>query len=227
MAFDVLKRFLSDQPVPTRVLRGPFRGARVVMNPRHSMRKVLGLYEHELNSWLEKAMRRVARVVDVGANDGYFTFGAAAAFRRLGKTGEFIAIEPQLRHVDILRESIAVQHWHGARFQIVHAFAGRSVGDDMVTLDSLQVADRQNTLVKIDVEGAELEVMEGAHSWMAPSNLFMIEVHQQESFDRLSELAGQYGHELVQVIQRPLKLIGGEVRDPSNGWLVSQLSTIR
>ena len=40
-------------------------------------------------------MRRVSRVVDVGANDGYFTFGSAAAFRRLAKTGEIIACEPR------------------------------------------------------------------------------------------------------------------------------------
>jgi hypothetical protein len=62
----------------TRIWRGPFRSARIVMNPRNSLRKIFGLYEHELNDWLEQALRWVSRVVDVGANDGYFTFGSAA-----------------------------------------------------------------------------------------------------------------------------------------------------
>ena len=59
------------------------------------MRKMFEIYERELNSWLEQVLRRVTRVLDVGANDGYFTFGCAAAFGRLGKTGEIIAFEPR------------------------------------------------------------------------------------------------------------------------------------
>ena len=82
MAFSLLKTLLPDKPVATRILRGPFRGARIVMNPRESLRKIFGLYEHELNAWVEDALQRVTRVLDVGANDGYFSFGCAAAFRR-------------------------------------------------------------------------------------------------------------------------------------------------
>ena len=99
MSFSAFKQLLPNKPVRLRVLRGPFRGARIVMTPRNSMRKILGLYEWELNAWLVQALHRVTRVLDVGANDGYFTFGCAAAFRRLGNAGEIIAFEPQARHV--------------------------------------------------------------------------------------------------------------------------------
>ena len=106
MAFDLLKLLLPKRPMPTRIWRGPFRGACIVMNPRDSLRKILGVYEHELNPWLEQALRRVTRVLDVGANDGYFTFGCAAAFQRLGKAGEIVAFEPQDQHILKLRESL-------------------------------------------------------------------------------------------------------------------------
>lgn len=66
-----------------RVWLGPFRGASLLLNPRHSFRKVFGVYGHENNAWLERALRRVSRVIDVGAANGYFTFGCATAFRRL------------------------------------------------------------------------------------------------------------------------------------------------
>ncbi len=95
MIINTLKLLLPDHPVPTRILRGPFRNARIVMNPRHSLRKVFGLYEHELNGWLEQVLRRVNRMLDVGANDDYFTLGSAVAFRRLGKAGEIFAFEPR------------------------------------------------------------------------------------------------------------------------------------
>ena len=81
MVAEALKLFLPDRPLPMRIWRGPFRGARIVMNPRRSLRKMLGLYEHELNAWLELALGRAKRVIDIGANDGYFTFGSAAALR--------------------------------------------------------------------------------------------------------------------------------------------------
>src|SRR5438105_10277090 len=137
MPFDALKFFLSDHPVLIRVWRGPFRGARMVLDPRNSLRKILGLYEHELNGWLEQALHRVHRVLDVGANDGYFTFGCAAAFRRLGKAGEIIAFEPQARHVAQLRESAAAQTDTSVQIEIVEAFVGRKSKPGMIMLDTV------------------------------------------------------------------------------------------
>jgi hypothetical protein len=213
----------------TRIWRGPFRGARIVMNPRDSLRKIFGLYEHELNDWLEQALRRVSRVIDVGANDGYFAFGSAAAFRRLGKTGEIIACEPQDRHVAILRESVASQAQTGIRFEIVHALVGRELKPGIITLDSLQAAvddpnAKVSTLVKIDVEGAEMDVIAGGRSWLQPSNLFVIEVHQERFLDPLRALFAELGLRLMQVDQRPLWLLGRETREEKNWWLVSDVS---
>lgn len=221
--FSALKAFLPDHPVPMRIWHGPLRGARIVMNPRTSLRKAFGLYEHELNGWLEQALRRVTRVLDVGANDGYFTFGSAAAFRRHGTKAEIIAFEPQDRHVEVLRQSIAAQGPLDARFDIVHAMVGREVATGMTCLDALETADRRDTLIKIDVEGAEIDVIAGAQSWLEPSNLFVIEVHKEEF---LAPLKGQFaarGLKLVQVNQQPLPILGREERDVGNWWLVSDL----
>ena len=218
-----LKQVLPNHPVPLRVLRGPFRGARVVMNPRHSLRKVFGLYEHELNGWLRQALPRVSRVLDVGANDGYFAFGCAAAFTRRGVKGEVTCFEPQSRHVELLREGIAAQPSLDVRFEIVPAFAGREVGGGVTTLDALPRNARRNTLIKIDVEGAELDVIDGARSWMDGSNLFVIEVHAERYLDELQRTFKGHGLSLVQVNQRPLPLLGREDRDEANWWLVSDL----
>jgi methyltransferase FkbM-like protein len=231
MAFEFCKSVLPNRPMLTRIWRGPFRGARIVMNPRHSLRKMFGLYEHELNEWLGRALQRVTRVLDIGANDGYFTFGCAAAFRRLGKTGKIIACEPQDRHVAILRESVASQAQTGIRFEIVHALVGRELKPGMITLDSLRPAvddpsDKVSTLVKIDVEGAEVDVIEGGRSWLQPSNLFVIEVHQERFLDLLHELFAEQGLRFVQVNQHPLPLLGRETREEKNWWLVSNLSAL-
>lgn len=223
MTLNAFKQLLPNLPVPMRVWGGPFRGAVIVMNPRHSLRKVFGLYEHELNPWLEGALRRINRVLDIGANDGYFAFGCAAAFKRLRKTGEVIGFEPHVAHVRSLRESILAQGHTATRFEVIQTLVSCAVGNGMTTLDTLSIPDRRNTLVKIDVEGAEIDVVEGAQSWIGPSNLFLIEVHEESSLDRLKQTFAGHGHRLVQLNQRPLPLLGREARKETNWWLVSDL----
>jgi SAM-dependent methyltransferase len=216
-----LKAALPDRPVPMRVWRGPFRGARVVVNPRVSLRKLLGLYEHELNAWLEQALARVTRVLDVGANDGYFTFGCAAAFQRRGTAAEIVAFEPQPRHIAALRAAVDAQRASGINIEIVPALVGREERAGMTTLDALHRGNRTNTLIKIDVEGAELEVIAGAQRWLHPSNLFVIEVHRRPLLAELVQVFAARGLRLVQIDQHPLPLLGGDRRDTDNSWLVS------
>jgi FkbM family methyltransferase len=229
-----LKEFLPDRAVQTRIWRGPFRGARIWLNPRDSLRKIFGLYENELNRWLEETLRRVVRVIDVGANDGYFTFGCAAAFRRLGKGGEIIAFEAQPRYVALLRRTIAAQIRTAisVHLEIVQAFVGKELKQGMTTLDSVRwtlsdPAERTHTLIKIDVEGAELDVIEGGRSWLQPSNFFVIEVHKREFLSELKQIFAKSGHALIQINQRPLPFLGREDRDEKNWWLVSNLQQIR
>ena len=229
MAVPLIKAFLPNRAIPLWVWFGPFRGARIVMNPRHSLRKILGLYEPELNSWIETALRRVTRVIDVGANDGYFAFGCAAAFHRLGKRGSIVAVEPQKQHVHDLRASILRQAGKAVEIQIIEAMAGREAGPNQVTLDQLAGSFgleqlRQNTLIKIDVEGAELDVVAGAETWLHPGNHFLIEVHESAFVSALLETFAAHCVPLRQIHQRPLSLLGRESREPDNCWLVSELA---
>lgn len=205
-----------------RIWRGPLRGGRAVMNPRNSLRKIFGLYEHELNAWLELALRLTNRVIDVGANDGYFTFGCAAAFRRMQKRSEIVAFEPEAEHFRTLSESLRSQPRGLVEFKLIQSFVGAHESDGSKTLDSIQ-GTRENTLIKIDVEGAEEEVLAGASSWLNESNYFLIEVHKEHFLESIPRLFKSHGLTLDQINQQPLKLIGREMRDEENWWLVSRL----
>jgi len=231
MITGALKKVFPDHPIQVRIWRGPFRGARVVMNPRHSMRKIFGLYEHELNGWIDAALRRVNRVVDVGANDGYFTFGCAAAFHRLGKAGEIVVFEPLEQHFQTLQQSVSIQP-SGVQFTFKQSLVGREIQPGMTSLDSVQWKtgypdERKGVLVKIDVEGAEMEVLAGASSWLNPSNYFLIEVHQRSFIESIIRLFAEKDLALERVNQRPLALIGREGRAEENWWLVSRLDSLR
>jgi hypothetical protein len=229
MSFSFRNILLPDRARPMRILRGPFRNAVIVVNPRNSLRKLAGLYEHELNSWLEKAFPRINRVLDVGANDGYFAFGCAAALRRLGETGEIIAFEPDQQHAETLRKSVGIQRAGGARIRIVQALVGKNPGPGTTTLDAVQwetgddANARTRTLVKIDVEGAELDVLDGASSWLNSTNYFLIEVHDQHYLDRIARFFAARDLRLIRVDQRPLPLLGRERRSRENWWMLSDL----
>jgi hypothetical protein len=222
-----LRNFLPDRVQPIRILRGPFRGAIIAMNPRNSLRKLVGLYEHELNGWLKTVLPRVTRVLDVGANDGYFTFGCAAAFRRLGKMGEIVAFEPQQQHIDELQESLG-QQTGTTQIRLIQSMVSDAEKPGVRTLDSVKWergndSARSETLIKIDVEGAELEVLLGAQSWMNASNYFVIEVHQEPCLEQISRLFAEHQLRMIRIDQRPLPLLGREMRSKENWWLVSHL----
>jgi methyltransferase FkbM-like protein len=224
----LLKSLIPEESMPLRVLRGPFRGAIIEASPRNSFRKFLGIYEHELSGWIKQTLPRVQTVIDVGANDGYFTFGCAAAFRRLGKSGEVIAFEPVEQLFERLKGNAERQQDSQVRFSLHNSFVGSVVTPDMTTLDELArmrgpQKPPQNALIKIDVEGAELEVIAGASSWLNRANHFLIEVHWDETF--LANLKSTFfarGLKLKQIDQRALPILGHETRGRNQWWLVSE-----
>jgi len=237
MTVPFVKTLLPNHSIPLPILNGPFRGARIHLNPRCSMRKIFGIYEHELNGWIETVLPRVNTVLDVGANDGYFTFGCAAAFRRLGKSAKIIAFEPIKKHIEELQTSVENQPQDQIQFSLHNCLVGAEVKSGMMTLDALSeaipkgIADRidtsyaqDNALIKIDVEGAELDVIEGASLWLNPGNYFLIEVHHESFLEILTQKFLTHGIKLKQVNQQPLPFIGREMRSELNWWLVSDIS---
>jgi len=190
------------------------------------MRKVLGLYEAELNPWLAQALNRADLVVDVGANDGYFTFGCASAMRQQGRPVKILAFEPIAAHVQQLRRAQSHGNYTEDEIAIVSKRVGRVDDYDHVTLDAFSElrAASKAPLLKIDVEGAELDVLEGAFTWLSPDTLLVIEVHKLEYLDEIAQRFAPLVGALDRIDQQPLPVLGREMRDAANWWLVSRLS---
>jgi FkbM family methyltransferase len=153
-----------------------------------------GLYEPEETELLRKIVRKGAVVVDVGANIGWYTLLSA---HLAGKTGKIVAFEPEPSSFSLLKQSVkrngfdnvflfnnCVSNIEGerklwlskgnlGRHSIVSSAGTEAIDVEAVTLDiclsklEIQIVD----LLKIDVEGVEPEVLEGALNYLLSSKI--------------------------------------------------------
>ena len=160
-------------------------------------------------------------VVDVGANIGFFTrYFAAWA----GPAGRVIAIEPEVANFERLQSmlrskglsrtvvavhaaaaehagqvALTIDRYHPAG----HYLSSEGVPTRAVTVDDLvrQHADGPVSFIKIDVQGAELRVLQGAtHTLAASRPALLVELddpalrQQQASIEAVVEFLASYGY---------------------------------
>lgn len=140
-----------------------------------------GIWQRHLLMFMLSYLREGDIFVDVGANIGYFTIYAGL---RVGNTGQIHAIEPAadnagllaanldlngLSNVEIHRAAISDHCGRGTLFRSAFNSGSHSLIKKetlangptvpVVTLDSLLQGTRAPTLIKVDVQGAELQVL--------------------------------------------------------------------
>ena len=146
---------------------------------------------------IDEAIRPGATIVDVGANIGYNTVYAA---RRVGPAGRVVAIEPAADNLAVLRENIAANRLDNVVVRPTAAGRGHQVRDfflrgetsavnsffpesvyaavtsvEQVRVEPLdEIVDGDPDLVKIDVEGAELDVLAGMTRMLGASTVRLI-----------------------------------------------------
>lgn len=221
-----LKCFFQKHSVAAPVYFGAFRGSQLILNPSYSKRKILGVYEHILNPWLDRILPTVEVLWDVGANDGYFTYGCAHAMQKYQGSGAVVAFEPELMAQAGLRVPANWERYAATTFEFLPQFVGARCEERMVTLDQAW-GDRpslhsKRSLVKVDVEGAEVEVLQGATKLLRAPHHWVVEVHGDHLLDPVLQHFAD-AHRSVEVIPyRPHWLLGAEARTIKTSWVVTQ-----
>jgi FkbM family methyltransferase len=168
-------------------------------------------------------------VVDAGANVGLYSLVASS----LEPSAQIIAFEPLPAAAAALRENLAAngdpptidaqelalgatageyrllptQNRHQGTFAPDLAGGGRGDLVAVVTLDERLGAEGTARplphIVKIDVEGFEVEVAQGAPRSLRNARLVMVEWHSMERLDELSRLAAEAGLSLDAALSDP------------------------
>jgi FkbM family methyltransferase len=167
-----------------RVVFGPMRGAKwIVGSSTHGC--WLGSYEREKQECFASLIRPGTVVYDIGANVGLYSVLAARRGARL-----VLACEPDPSNVRILSRHWEMNHIHGFIEQAAVAdyrgngnFACRGaegrISDigievSVTTVDVLAEQHHFPDIIKIDVEGSELNVLKGAiHSLRSKPAVFV------------------------------------------------------
>lgn len=223
----MIHKLLSKKPEIFHVLRGPFKGARVYLNPANSKRMLFGLYESQLNDWLTQYAPGNDFAFDVGAQAGYDTYGLAHLISHGNQRDiNIVSFEPE---ADLYPELTTPQHWEcysRCSIKVVSKFAGAEDSESSATLnktfESMPELHGKKGLIKIDVEGAEGDVLKGASTLLAnPIHDWLVEIHTKARIPEIARYFCDQGRSFLILPEATLPIIGKDQRTIDTYWLAT------
>ncbi len=221
----ILRHFLVIIPPNTIVpiIQGPLRGKRWIIGASvHGC--WLGSYEfHKQHEFIQR-VKPGQTVYDIGANVGFYTLLASEL---VGSTGKVFAFEPLPRNLHYLVKHINLNHlsnvevcdwavgdYDGSQYfdpgsnpSMGHLADEGPIQVQLRTLDGLFDAPDFSPpdILKIDVEGAEDRVLNGARNILERySPVLFIATHGQEQNRRCISILESLGYRLESLTSLPL-----------------------
>lgn len=172
-------------------------------------------YSHQQTEVLIRLMDYCSAFLDIGANLGYFSLLVLS----IRNNFPVVVIEPNGKLCSLINESMKVNNFHGGK--VIRAGAGKHKGQGYLNVDENRSSNAQviqmdsrderekleiltvddvlkneaqaKWLVKIDVEGAEIDVLSGSKYALERQSIFMLEVTQKR-VDNLGEFLTNYDY---------------------------------
>ena len=205
------------------ILQGCIRGKKWVVGAgEHGY--WLGSYEMRKRQAFEAAIQPGAVVYDIGANVGYYSLLASEL---VGAKGKVVAFEPLPRNLVFINQHVALNHLGnvtvidaavsdasgeayfnlGASSAMGHLAESGEITvkkvclDEMLAEGSLQPPD----YMKVDVEGAEFEVLKGARKLLERYRpMLFLDTHQREAHNPTITLLRALGYQFEILDCKPL-----------------------
>ncbi len=218
------------------ILQGPLRGKKwTVGTSTHGC--WLGSYEYRKQRALQHELKIGDVVYDIGANVGFYSLLAGVL---VGETGHVYSFEPFPENVRELRRHLAMNHIKnctvvGAAVSFADGEATFDPSDDRCTghlaiNGSLRVRTlalnglvlrkeiRPPNLMKIDIEGAEFECLQGASNVIQESRpVIFLATHGREVHSACTELLAQWNYRLTPLYGQLVESADELIARPRNG----------
>jgi hypothetical protein len=180
----------------------------------------LGLFEREIYQWLKQFSNDINTGIDIGAGQGEYTLYLLV--RTTAK--KIFAFEPSLEDRTKLQANVEINcQGQNERLEVSAKFLGSRQTDTSTRLDDLVPLISFPCLIKMDVDGGEIDILMGATRLLQmPDTRWIIETHSQQLETDCIELLTRFGYVVKVVPNAWWRTIIPELR-PSihNRWLVA------
>ena len=198
----------------------------MLLDPKQSKRQRFGVYEFCLNRWIRNAAVDAEFVIDVGAGDGYYTFGFAHLLCRLGRNPTIISLEPGSEKSRANEKISKWPEYASANIKVIPKFGGEQNSEDTTTLDTesemFELLTEKKGIVKIDVEGHEVKVLKGATQLLTNRSVdWAIEIHGKRLIPEVSAFFVDQDRPFLILEEFVFPILGKEAREIETYWLVT------
>jgi hypothetical protein len=209
---------------PRRIRVGLLRGLNFEVDANSKTQRLLGLDEKEIDTYI-KSIGAVARTaIDVGANDGWYT----TYFASLPNVLKVVACDPDRPLLDSLARNLRLNNLE-EKVEVHPIFVGspQPQAQPTRTLQELLEHERPPFAIKIDVEGAELDVLKSGSAILAGQDCHLvIETHRADLERECIEYLSQLGYETTIIPNGWYRRFVPEQRPLAhNRWLAARKRT--
>jgi FkbM family methyltransferase len=235
LLYECYLRLLHREGEILTIRQGALSGKRWVRYMRTFNEKyIAGNYEKPVQTALEKYLRPNMVFYDVGANAGFFSLLGAAL---VGPKGRVVAFEPHPLTAKQLKRQMSINNMQ--HVDVVVAAVSNKVGmarlSDDTSADMLSLVNSQKAvhtievktttidaeikshplpdLIKIDVEGGEINVLRGARALIeAKRPVLLVEIHSGQIAIQYDELMAAYRYQTEELTEHATSAAGTGVR---------------
>ena len=220
-------RVLGRGIQPHRVWRGLASGYKMCVSPNEHLGYLFGTVETYLQTLIKDQVREGDIVYDIGADIGYVSLGMA---KQVGPCGKVIAFEPVPENIARLLKNIQINGLRNVRvleyavsdnrsrstIRIPENFSTASLSiDELVESGHIETP----TFVKIDVEGAEGQVLAGMRKMLVGAQPILFLECSDAGREKTWDLLRQLGYKCHSAITGRRIDEFGEYRHSDFTWL--------
>jgi|HubBroStandDraft_1064217.scaffolds.fasta_scaffold36949_1 hypothetical protein len=216
---DLKNLLVSPERKARRILAGPFRDIVMGLSLRTQMQVYLGLFEKETHPWINRLSKDISTAIDIGVAEGEYTI----YFLTKTKATKVFGFEPDVSCIPFLQENFELNGVDKSdRLEISTRFVGVSDTEQEIRLDSLVESVQTPCFVKMDVDGAEEQILKGAKTFNSlPGVRWLIETHSKELEVACERILTAAGFQTRIIPNAWWRVFVPELRPGHNRWLAA------
>lgn len=210
--------FLPRGRNPREIKTGLFKGLKFDLDFQCDSQLYFGFFEREISGWVKKLSNNINTAIDIGVAYGEYTL----FFLRNTKTKKIFAFDPSEETRSFLIRNLKLNGYdNDPRFILISKFLG--CDNNTTRLDSIVSEIIEPCLIKMDVDGAELDILKGSQKILSLLKCsWVIETHSKELENDCIKLLNEANYKTMTIRNAWWRIIIPEQRPiKHNRWLVA------